>query len=171
MMLKAALFAGLVAAVVADATPRAWRSAVRVLGGSGDEPSLPEDDAVDSLFGGSGSGAGMPGGMPEMPTSPEAMAEQLKNIENYSKMMEGLMKSPEMEEFFSDEEKIEEARQAILNNPMMMELLGQVPGANLEALRDPKLWKEQMLQAKELFDMQKSLFDKGEAPADSLDED
>jgi len=85
--------------------------------------------------------------------------------------MENLMKSGEMEEFFSDDDKIEEARQAIVNNPMMMEMLEQIPGANMEALKDPEAWKEQMKQAKELFEMQKSLFNKGDAPADDLDDE
>mmetsp|Transcript_9717 Transcript_9717/g.36460 ORF Transcript_9717/g.36460 Transcript_9717/m.36460 type:complete len:164 (-) Transcript_9717:829-1320(-) len=151
-------------------TARAFTPQQRVFSGvhvrGGDDAGFPEDDAPDALFGSQGGGK-----MPDLPTTPEAMAEELKNIESYTKAFENLMRSGEFDEFFNDDEKIEEARLAIVNNPMMMEMVNQIPGANTDALKDPVAWREQMKQAKELFDMQKSLFNKGDSPPDDLDED
>ena len=42
--------------------------------------------------------------------------------------MEQFLDSPMMQEFLNDPEKMEQSRQALLNNPMAMQMMQQMPG-------------------------------------------
>mmetsp|Transcript_17387 Transcript_17387/g.54299 ORF Transcript_17387/g.54299 Transcript_17387/m.54299 type:complete len:163 (-) Transcript_17387:311-799(-) len=147
----------------ARALERAPLAAWRWRGGSSETTSEADGSA---LFGGGGEGedplggdsilGGLPGGMPT------DMAE-------YEKMMESLMDSPMMQEFLNDPEKMELSRQALLNNPMAMQMIKSMPGLE-DIVHDKEKWAERMKASKEQFDaMRKARADKPPA-ADDFDD-
>ena len=109
-----------------------------LLGGEGG--GMPD---LSALLNGAGGGGGMPdmsellkGGMPDM-------AESLD-------MMSNMMNSPIFQEYMSDPEKLEASRQMILQNPMMKQMMGQMPGM-AEILEDKDAWREAMTAAANLY--------------------
>lgn len=90
----------------------------------------PDEDLMNNL----GSLPGFPGDMAE-----------------YEKMMESFMDSPLMQEFLNDPEKMEMSRQALLNNPMAMQMMKSMPGLE-DILHDKDKWQERMLASKAQFD-------------------
>jgi len=93
------------------------------------------DDMISKMMSGGmpgmgGGGAG--GGMPDM-------AESMT-------MMKDLLNSPMFAQFMDDPEKIEEARQMILQNPMMKTMMLSMPGMS-ELLADKDAWAQAMMAA------------------------
>ena len=140
-----ALLAGAAAAIRAPTQIKA----LRFRGGA-------EDDD-DSLFGGDDAAAAPPamggmgdmmgglGGMPGMPTDPA----------EYEAAMEQLLDSPMMNEFLGDPEKIEQSRQALLNNPMAMNMMKSMPGFD-EIINDKDKFRERMLESRKQFEDMKA---------------
>jgi len=87
-------------------------------------------------------------GMPGMPNLGNMNGA---NMEEYEKMMETFMDSPLMQEFLSDPEKMEMSRQALLNNPMALQMMKSMPGLE-EILYDKEKWRERMLASKAQFE-------------------
>ena len=76
-------------------------------------------------------------------TSPEEMQKAMKAMDN-------LLDSDFVDEYFSDEERLETARQQMLSNIDQYE--NMMPGFKDQALAiasDPIKWKEAMMQAKD----------------------
>ena len=92
------------------------------------------DDMISKMMsGGMGGGPGGDGsGMPDM-------AESMK-------MMKELTSSPLFSEYMNDPEKLEEARQMILQNPMMKGMMMSMPGMS-EILGDKEMWAQAMTAA------------------------
>lgn len=157
--------------VVPSKRPKSERSAPASSGSGG--------GAVESGSGGfpglEGLGGGL-GGMGGLPGMPPGMADMSQ--EEYQKMMGEVLNSPMMDEFFGSPEKIEESRKAILENPMLKQAMGQLPGFS-EMLEDADKWQESMLQAKEMMEAQRTMLQKqndtGGAPfggdVDDLDDE
>ena len=90
-----------------------------------------------------------------MDMNSDAYKEALKNsnpedIQKAMKAMDNLLDSNFVEEYFSDDERLETARLQMLANVDQYE--NQMPGFKEQALaiaQDPVKWKEAMLQAKE----------------------
>eukprot|EP00903_Cladosiphon_okamuranus_P017110 g15764.t1 len=113
-----------------------------------------------------GLGGGMPGGMPPGVTP-----------EMYQKMMKEMMNSDMMEEVLGNPEKMEQARQAILENPTLKQAMAQLPGFS-DMIDSPEKWRENMEMALEMFKAQKAMMqqeaadeDNGAADVDDLDDD
>ena len=68
--------------------------------------------------------------------------------------MEQLLDSPMMNEFLGDPEKIEQSRQLILQNPMMVNMFKSVPGLE-DVVNDKEKWAQQM---KEVFTAQRDAY-------------
>ena len=146
--MKLTLIALLAGAAAAIHTPTQIK-ALRYRGGA-------EDDD-DSLFGGDDAAAASPamggmgdmmgglGGMPGMPTDPA----------EYEAAMEQLLDSPMMNEFLGDPEKIEQSRQALLNNPMAMNMMKSMPGFD-EIINDKDKFRERMLESRKQFEDMKA---------------
>jgi uncharacterized ubiquitin-like protein YukD len=90
-----------------------------------------------------------------MDMNSDAYKEAMKNanpedIQKAMKAMDNLLDSNFVDEYFSDDERLENARLQMLANVDQYE--GQMPGFKEQALaiaQDPVKWKEAMLQAKE----------------------
>jgi hypothetical protein len=90
------------------------------------------DDMVKNMMaGGMGGGSG-PGGMPDA-------AESIK-------MMKDLTDSPMFADFMENPERLEEARQVILSNPMMKGMMASMPGMS-DILEDKDAWAQAMQAA------------------------
>lgn len=114
----------------AAATPAAASAAPE--SSSADESIKDLNDMVTKMIaGGMGGGSG-DGGMPDM-------AEQVK-------MMKDLTSSPLFSEFMNDPAKLEESRQAIINNPMMKSMMSSMPGMS-ELLENKEAWAQAMQAA------------------------
>ena len=74
--------------------------------------------------------------------------------EQYEKMMEQMMDSPMIDELLNDPEKIEQSRQLILQNPMMVNMFKSVPGLE-DVVNDKEKWAQQM---KEVFTAQRDAY-------------
>jgi hypothetical protein len=74
----------------------------------------------------------------------------------FPQAMKQMLDSPMMDEFFGSPEKIEESRQAILDNPALKEAMSQLPGFT-DMVDDPEKWRESMMQAKEAMEAQRDL--------------
>ncbi|CAM9826671.1 unnamed protein product [Chrysoparadoxa australica] len=109
-------------------------------------------------------GLGGPGGMPGMEGMPDMTPE------NYQKMMNDMMNSPMMDEFLSDPEKIEESRQAILENPQLRQAMEQLPGFS-DMIDDADKWRESMMMAKDVMQAQKEMISKSQETTDVDDLD
>mmetsp|Transcript_13845 Transcript_13845/g.23017 ORF Transcript_13845/g.23017 Transcript_13845/m.23017 type:complete len:205 (-) Transcript_13845:66-680(-) len=81
----------------------------------------------------------MPGGGEGMPSMEESM-----------KAMSEMMESPMFSEYMNDPEKLEESRQMILQNPMMKQMMGSMPGFE-EILNDADKWRETMQAAGDMY--------------------
>ena len=81
----------------------------------------------------------MPGGGEGMPSMEESM-----------KAMSEMMQSPMFNEYMNDPEKLEESRQMILQNPMMKQMMGSMPGFE-EILNDADKWRETMQAAGDMY--------------------
>lgn len=131
-----------VSAGSADVTPTGSGSGMPDLSAllGGERGGMPD---LSALLNGAGGGGGMPdmsellqGGMPDM-------AESLD-------MMSNMMNSPIFQEYMNDPEKLESSRQMILQNPMMKQMMGQMPGM-AEILEDKDAWREAMTAAANLY--------------------
>eukprot|EP00177_Eucheuma_denticulatum_P000881 GFKZ01001598.1.p1 GENE.GFKZ01001598.1~~GFKZ01001598.1.p1 ORF type:complete len:509 (+),score=96.71 GFKZ01001598.1:236-1762(+) len=128
---------------------------MNVGGGAGNKAAPPPDLA--SLLGGAGgAGAGMPdlsalmgGGNTLGGGAPPASMEQL--FAQLPQMMNGLMRTPMLQEFLNDPEKQAQSRQAILTNPLLKGLLDSDPEF-AKVVEDPDKWKASMQAARNLFD-------------------
>merc|ERR1711965_739316 len=69
--------------------------------------------------------------------------------------MEQLLDSPMMNEFLGDPEKIEQSRQALLNNPMAMNMMKSMPGFD-EIINDKDKFRERMLESRKQFEDMKA---------------
>jgi len=125
-----------------------------------------EDDEEGSLFGGDAAGdaAAAPGagGFGDMMGGLGGMPGMPQNEEEYQAAMEQMLDSPMMKEFLSDPEKIEQSRLALLNNPMAMQMMKQMPGFE-DIINDKDKFAERMLQSKAQFDAMKEAKDKTDA--------
>lgn len=111
-----------------------------------------------NLGGGGGANAGMPGlgGMANMPDLSALMGggagaggmEQL--IAQLPQMMNGLMKTPMLQDYLSNPDKQEQSRDAILNNPLLKGFLESDPEF-ARVVNDPEKWRASMEAAKSLF--------------------
>ena len=135
-------------------------------GALGPAASAVSKDPSDLFGGGVGGDAGAGGaggadlssalssalGMPDMSKLGDmdmgAMGEQ------YEKMMEQMMDSPMIDELLNDPEKIEQSRQLILQNPMMVNMFKSVPGLE-DVVNDKEKWAQQM---KEVFTAQRDAY-------------
>jgi len=89
-------------------------------------------------------------------TGGEGMPDMKQSME----MMQQMMGSPMMQEYFSDPEKLEQSRQMILSNPMMKSMFNGLPGFD-EILQDKAKWSETMMAAATMYkEMGSSLQDK-----------
>lgn len=113
-----------------------------LLSGAGGGGGMPD---LSALLSGAGGGGGMPdmsellkgaGGMPDMAESMD--------------MMSDMMNSPMFQEYMGDPEKLEASRQMILTNPLMKQMMGQMPGM-AEILEDPEAWREAMTAAANMY--------------------
>lgn len=104
--------------------------------GAGVPPGMPD---LASLMGG-----GAAGGAAGNPASMEQLFAQLPQ------MMNGLMKTPMLQEYLNDPEKQRQSREAILANPMLKGLLESDPEFK-KVVNDPSKWEESMAAAKTLF--------------------
>lgn len=133
-------------------------------------PAAAGGGASDDLFGsagaaGGGAAAGGGGlgalssmfGMPDM--SQMSAGDMGAMGEQYEKMMESMIDSPMIDELLNDPEKIEQSRQLILENPMMVSMFKQVPGME-EMINDKDLWasqmKEQIIAQRDAFRAKKA---------------
>jgi hypothetical protein len=81
------------------------------------------------------------GGMDKPPSSPKEALQ----------MMKKLLSSPLVSSFISDPTKLEMARQAVLNNPMIKAMLtSSLPGFDT-ILNDKDTWAMTLVQAKEMY--------------------
>jgi len=64
--------------------------------------------------------------------------------------MQQMMNSPIFQEYMNDPEKLEGARQMIINNPMMYNMMLNLPGMK-EILEDPVAWREAMKAAATMY--------------------
>lgn len=76
--------------------------------------------------------------------------------------MEQFLDSPMMQEFLNDPEKMEQSRQALLNNPMAMQMMKQMPGFE-DIINDKEKFQERMLASKAQFDEMRKEASKGNA--------
>ncbi|CAB1105595.1 unnamed protein product [Ectocarpus sp. CCAP 1310/34] len=136
--------------------------------GGGAGGSDPFGGALGGLGGlGGAMGGGMPGGMPPGVTP-----------EMYQKMMKEMMNSDMMEEVLGNPEKMEQARQAILDNPTLKQAMTQLPGF-ADMIDSPEKWRENMEMALEMFKAQKAMMQQegagdeidGAADVDDLDDE
>lgn len=142
-------------------------------------PAAVGGGASDDLFGSGGgagavAGAGTAGGgaaagggglgalssMFGMPDMSQMSAGDMGAMgEQYEKMMESMIDSPMIDELLNDPEKIEQSRQLILENPMMVSMFKQVPGME-EMINDKDLWasqmKEQIIAQRDAFRAKKA---------------
>ena len=121
------------ASAAAAATSAAPAAVGSTGGGTGD--ALGDlNDMVSKMMGGMGGGGGG-GADGEMPDMAESM-----------KMMKELTNSPLFAEYMNSPDKLEESRQAILNNPMMKSMMGSMPGMS-DLLADKDAWAQTMQAA------------------------
>lgn len=76
--------------------------------------------------------------------------EKMPSMEESMEMMGEMMNSPIFQEFMNDPEKLEQARQMILNNPMLKSMMEGMPGMG-DLLNDPDGWREAMQAAANLY--------------------
>ena len=115
-----------------------------------------EDAAAPPAMGGLGDMMGGMGGMPGMPTDPA----------EYEAAMEQLLDSPMMNEFLGSPEKIEQSRQALLNNPMAMNMMKSMPGFD-DIINDKDKFQQRMLESKTQFDAMREAASKDKAAEDA----
>jgi len=115
-----------------SSTPAATASAAAPESSSADDGLKDLNDMVTKMIAGGMGGGGGDGGMPDM-------AEQVK-------MMKELTSSPLFSEFMNDPAKLEESRQAILNNPMMKSMMSSMPGMS-DLLENKEAWAQAMQAA------------------------
>jgi hypothetical protein len=77
-------------------------------------------------------------------TSPDA------SLKESMSMMTEMMKSPLFTQLMNDPAKLEESRQMIINNPMLKQMMGSMPGME-EILNDPVAWREAMQAAANVY--------------------
>lgn len=134
----------------ATATVEAGSGEVSTSGAAGGMPDL------SGILG--GTGGGMPdlsemfkgaggGGMPDMS---ELLKGGMPDMAESLDMMSSMMNSPIFQEYMSDPEKLEASRQMILQNPMMKQMMDQMPGMS-EILQDKDAWREAMTAAANLY--------------------
>ena len=144
--MKLALLA-LIGAAAAIHTPTQIK-ALRYRGGAGRRRLAirrPAPLTWPPAMGGMGDMMGGLGGMPGMPTDPA----------EYEAAMEQLLDSPMMNEFLGDPEKIEQSRQALLNNPRAVNRMKSMPGFD-EIINDKDKFRERMLESRKQFEDMKA---------------
>ena len=73
-----------------------------------------------------------------------------KSMEEGMKAMQEAMNSPILQQMLQDPEKLEQSRQMILSNPMLKNMMSNMPGMN-ELLDDKDAWRQAMQMAAELY--------------------
>ena len=66
------------------------------------------------------------------------------------KMMQDMMSSPMFDQYMNDENRLEESRQQILNNPLMKQAMQNIPGFS-EILNSKEMWRETMRAAAQMY--------------------
>lgn len=84
------------------------------------------------------------------------------NPAEYEAAMEQFLDSPMMKEFLENPEKLEESRLALLNNPMAMQMMKQMPGFE-EIINDKDKFQQRMLESKTQFDAMREAASKDKA--------
>lgn len=126
-------------------------------------PGAPDFSALMAQMGGMGGMGGAnpaaPPGMPDLASllggaSGQGMGAPPANMEQIfaqlPQMMNGLMKTPMLQEYLNDPEKQKQSREVILNNPMMKGLLDSDPEF-AKVVSDPDKWQESMQAARSFF--------------------
>lgn len=134
---------GLLALSAQALSPRCVSTVARLRGGGDDDSLFGGDDAAPA--GASTSMADMMNSMGGMPPGFNGDPAE------YEAAMEQFLDSPMMQEFLNDPEKMEQSRQALLNNPMAMQMMQQMPGFE-EIINDKDKFQERMLASKAQFD-------------------
>jgi len=75
---------------------------------------------------------------------------KLPDFKESMSMMKDLMSNPLLQEMLTDPERLEQSRQAILNNPMMKSLFLGMPGFE-ELLNDKEKWRDSMIAAASMY--------------------
>ena len=75
---------------------------------------------------------------------------KLPDFKESMSMMKDLMSNPLLQEMLTDPERLEQSRQAILNNPMMKSMFLGMPGFD-ELLNDKEKWRDSMIAAASLY--------------------
>jgi len=89
------------------------------------------------------------GGMPNVSDLLKS-GEGMPNMEESMDMMQNMINSPMLQEYMKDPEKIEAARQMILSNPMIKQMMGGMPGMK-EILEDKDAWREAMTAVANMY--------------------
>lgn len=142
------------------------------VGGGAGNPAMPD---FSSLLGGAGGGAGA-GGIPDLTSMlgggntlgggpPPANMEQF--FAQLPQMMNGLMKTPLLQDYLNDPEKQSQSRQAILNNPLLKAVLESDPEF-AKVVNDPKKWEESMETAKKLFNVEEMAAQEGQGAKETI---
>ena len=155
---------GLLALSAQALSPRCVSTVARLRGGGDDDSLFGGDDAAPA--GASTSMADMMNSMGGMPPGfngaclprlshrarrPRPPRPSAGDPAEYEAAMEQFLDSPMMQEFLNDPEKMEQSRQALLNNPMAMQMMQQMPGFE-EIINDKDKFQERMLASKAQFD-------------------
>lgn len=72
------------------------------------------------------------------------------DLQESLEMMSGMMNSPIFQEYMNDPERLEQSRQMILQNPMLKNMMGSMPGME-EMLNSPEAWREAMQAAASMY--------------------
>lgn len=91
-----------------------------------------------------------PSDLDEMMKSMGGDAGGPKSLEEGMKAMQEAMNSPILQQMLQDPEKLELSRQMILNNPMLKNMMSNMPGMN-DLLNDKDAWRQAMQMAAELY--------------------
>lgn len=96
-----------------------------------------------------------------LPGAGDGPPDMMKSME----MMQQMMSSPLFKDFMNNPERLEQARQMILQNPMMKSMMGSLPGFE-EIINDREKWRETMVAAAQMYenmspDMMKAMVDMG----------
>jgi len=124
-----------------DSIPSAFSENTNVQIGSESATSGLPTNGLDGLFGSGGPGMGL-----------EDLAGMTR--EQYEEMVDKMYDSDMMSQLFNDPEQLEMTRKAILENPMMKQMMESLPGFQ-DIINDPESWKNAMLQAKEMMEAQR----------------
>lgn len=117
-------------------------------GAGGGMPGMPDMSELLKGLGGDG-GGGMPD-MSELLKGAGGAGGGMPDMSESMDMMANMMNSPMFQEYMSDPEKLEASRQMILSNPLMKQMMANMPGM-AEILEDKDAWREAMTAAATMY--------------------